>query len=43
MKPGDLVFMQYKALSEGFEWWDGSRWSGDKGLYIEATRDDHKA
>jgi hypothetical protein len=33
---------QYKANSEGFEWWDGSRWSGDKGLYLEATRDDHR-
>ena len=30
----------YKAASSGFEWWDGSRWSSNKELYLECLRDD---
>lgn len=30
----------YKAASSGFEWWDGSRWSNNRELYLECLRDD---
>jgi hypothetical protein len=30
----------YKAASSGFEWWDGTRWSDNRNLYLECLRDD---
>lgn len=32
----------YKANSNGFEWWDGARWSDDKNLYLACLREDYK-
>lgn len=30
----------YKAASSGFEWWDGSRWSNNKEMYLECLKSD---
>ncbi len=30
----------YKSNFEGFEWWDGARWSDDQRLYLECLKDD---
>lgn len=32
----------YKASFDGFEWWDGVRWSDNKAVYLECLRDDIK-
>lgn len=36
------VASSYKANCAGFEWWDGTRWSDNKDLYLECVRNDFK-